>query len=237
MWFGCSGHIYGAIYFKNGEVVGVFFLIMFLLSFLRHGRNAGSSFAAAAWAVTPMFWSTTRTTTPRSPSASSTCTAASRWMPVWPSRGRSSRTASCSTSRPQTARSISSPRLRRRWTSGSAPSASCVGSTSLTTTTVGNAHLLLGSSQVQCFWFISFWDSYTNALILNLDLKKCIFIWEIMFHAKEITELFIAEIIFTTFKAKLLIIRGDFMSVFLCFIIWIRAIDNLKMNFMLNSFK
>lgn len=154
-----------------------------------------------------MCWSTTRTTTPRNPSASSTCTAASRWMPAWPSRGRSSRTASCLTSRPQTARSISSPRLRRRWTSGSAPSASCVGSTSRMTTTVGSAHLLLGSSQVQCFWFISFWDSYTIALILNLYFKKCIYLEDYVSckRSYRIAKLFIAEIIFTTFKAKLLI--------------------------------
>lgn len=126
-------------------------LFFYLIS--RHGRSVGSSSAVAAWAVTQMSWSTTRTTTRKSPSGSSTCTAASRWMPAWPLRGRSSRTASFLTLRLPIGPFILLLRLRRRWTSGSAPSASCVALTRQTTLTVTSPVPYLSSVfRVSCFW-------------------------------------------------------------------------------------
>lgn len=151
MWFDSNG-----CFIKRCHSFSLIYLTPCVL-LCRLGRNAGSYSAAAAWVATPTFWSITRMIIPRNPSESSTCTAASRWTPAWPSSERSSRAALCSTSRPQTAPSISLPRPRTRWTSGCAPSASCAALTSQTITTVGNASPTLGVllsfffSPDQCF--------------------------------------------------------------------------------------
>lgn len=125
----------------------------------RLGRSAGLFCVAGAWAETRMFLSTTRVTMPKSPFASLTCTAASRWTQASPSNAKSFRTALCSTSRQQREPSTWWQKQRRKWTAGCAPSANCADSTSQRTTiTVGelselSEHLCLCSQSTYYGWF------------------------------------------------------------------------------------
>lgn len=119
----------------------------------RPGRSAGLSCGAGAWVETRMFWSTTRVTMPKSPFASSTCTAASRWTRDSPSNAKSSRTALCSTSRRPREPSTWWQKRRRRWPAGFARSANCADSTSQRTIiTVGES---LPSESTLWGWFWS----------------------------------------------------------------------------------
>lgn len=148
----------------------------------RPGRSAGLSCGAGAWAETRMFWSTTRVTMPKSPFASSTCTAASRWTRDSPSNAKSSRTALCSTSRRPREPSTWWQKRRRRWPAGFARSANCADSTSQRTIiTVGESFwitlglTLINTAHVSMFTYrqcyrsifmpLSMWFYSNSALI------------------------------------------------------------------------